>query len=314
MLTYRFLALISLVAVWLTSPMASIMAQNSADDLFKRANEATEEKHYDTACILYKEIVRDHSDSPLLPRALNNLGILTELQEDHEGAIAIFQQIIDGAFNDMEEWGAGSGIMIEPYAMYKHQASIRIARIHVRANRFTDALPYVALADTVYEYEHFCLNEYAGEAAMISWLYADCYEGIGDIDRAITVLVPTLRLSRLISINQIFHRLDSLVHLHYTDDEILQLLEEAGKNIRIVRQEELVWNSDSTKILRAFTYTEGHINIFGADVPIDDVPIDGENPRSTYRESPNRLSDEEWQAHFRDYMRSGYLYKLVHKK
>lgn len=301
----RHTSLPALIIVFALGLVTSGMAQESADALFRRAEAAMNARHYESAYTMYSEYVTAYPNGPGLPRALWMLGRQAQRsQGDNDSAIMYFQRIIDGDFDIRTQW------YYEPPVMYKHIASTSIASIYIHTHRCAKALPYLALADTVYRVS----SEWSDSAIAsmtVTRLYSLYYEGLGEIDKAITTLAPIAYYTGDVvgMFTELFDRLDSLVHLRYTDDEILKILVEAEKNIRILRRETLEWNSDSTKILWAVTYVEGHINIFGAD-----VPIDGENPRSTYRESPNRLSDEEWQAHFRDYMRSGYLYKLVHKK
>jgi hypothetical protein len=93
--------------------------------------------------------------------------------------------------NDREKGGRGSGIMAEPYANFKNSAAKTLAHIYIADSNFSEAINYVDLTKK-YPYNHFCGNEYAWDRVYVNWLYATCYIGLKEYDKAYAVLVPNL--------------------------------------------------------------------------------------------------------------------------
>ena len=72
---------------------------------------------------------------------------------------------------------------------YKHYASAYLARIHAEHKEFDQALAHVAAADTVYTLEYTCGTGYMMHHTYMQSLYVMCYEGQGNYNKVIDLLL-----------------------------------------------------------------------------------------------------------------------------
>lgn len=166
-------------------------AHSSVQGLFDNAEQQIDDSLYDDAIASYKKITqRTAENSTPWCKAFYNMGYTYFLKHDDSAAREILTQIVDGDFDDMDRGGRGSGLMQEPYALYKHNACELLAEIAFRKKNFSEALEYIQLFDTKYPYQHFCGNEMEAAEIYTAEMYSRAYLGLQDTTKAIRVLLP----------------------------------------------------------------------------------------------------------------------------
>lgn len=179
----------------------------------------------------YQELIDSFPQSNLLFRALNNKGFAElTLKKDNE-AKKTFQKILDSKADDKEKGGIGSGIMAEPYANYKNRAAKILASICIKETNYEEALKYLDLTKK-YPYRHFCGNEYAADDIYMSELYAKCYLGLNDTDKALKILLPNLLENGLASNSDLVVLTTETLLKKYSKDELKTLFENAFKTYK----------------------------------------------------------------------------------
>ncbi|WP_156900381.1 tetratricopeptide repeat protein [Flavobacterium filum] len=215
---------------------------NSKDSIKVKKELATEIKEtiLEKALEYYQELIDSFPKSKLLFRTLNNKGFIEIALNNKEGAKRTFQKIIDSKADDKEKGGIGSGIMAEPYANYKNRASKVLADIFIKDSNYTEAIKYLDLTKK-YPYRHFCGNEYAADEIYMSELYAKCYIGLNDRQKAIETLLPNLLENGLANNSDLVNLTYQTLLQKYSKDDLKIKFEQAFKNYQI----EKVKNKDS---------------------------------------------------------------------
>ena len=182
-----------LVLIWclLISILAS--AQKMPSDYFEEADRFYEVGKLKEALKSYQFIVDNYSSDELYPRALYNVGYLQYLNEDYDNSLKTFKEILKNNFNEMD--ASGADIMGDPFNNYKHRASTMVSNIYYARLQFDSALVYLGLADTVYQYMHFCGNAYEAYEISKALRYADIFQKMELPDKAIEKLLPAVFIS-----------------------------------------------------------------------------------------------------------------------
>lgn len=181
----KYLLLISLMLAHII-----IYAQKMPDDYFEEASRSFETGDYDKALDGYRYIVDKHPGNELYPRAYYNMGLIYSRQKKYDQAIPVFSSILKSNFNETEK--LGGSIMDDPYANYRHRASEMLTDIYMQQKMYDSALCYLARADSVYPYLHFCGNEYAANAINTALQYAAIYKKLNKPGQAIAALLPVV--------------------------------------------------------------------------------------------------------------------------
>lgn len=165
-------------------------------------------------------------------KAHYNCAYITLLKKDTANAITLFDEIINSDYNELDRGGTGSGLMGEPYALYKNNSSKMLAQIYLAKHDYKKALKNTVLADKEYPYRHFCGNEYEANRIFIATLYASCYKGMDKTDEAINVLFPLCIESGLADNESLVEMLSSLLKEKYSDEKIKNEIEIALNAVR----------------------------------------------------------------------------------
>lgn len=161
------------------------------DDLFYDAEKHIDDSSLNEAIATYKQITKiAKKKSSDYARAVYNTGYTYYLQHNDSAAEQVFLQILGSNFNEMDEGGKGSGLMQDPYALYKHNACQQLAEIEFSRNNYAKALQYIKTFHRVYPYRHFCGNELTASRIYTAEMYSRAYEGMKDTTSAINVLLP----------------------------------------------------------------------------------------------------------------------------
>lgn len=179
----------------------------------------------------YRELIDSFPKSNLLFTALNNKGIIELDLNDTKDATKTFQRILDSNADDKEKGGIGSGLMAEPYANYKNRASKTLAEIYIKANDYEKAIKYLDLTKK-FPYRHFCGNEYAADEIYMRELYARCYLGLNDTDKALKILLPSLLENGLASNSDLVIVAAETLLKKHSKGELKTLYENAFKSYK----------------------------------------------------------------------------------
>ena len=121
----------------------------------------------------------------------------------------MFTMILNGDQDEREP--SGGDIMASPYANYCHWAACHISDCYYELRRYDSALCYWALADTVYPFLSDCGNAYAENDIHTSLRYADIYQKLGQLDKAIEKLLPQVFNTGLADNSKILTELKKLL-------------------------------------------------------------------------------------------------------
>jgi tetratricopeptide (TPR) repeat protein len=136
----------------------------------------------------YEEFITAYPKSKLVPKALYNLAHINSLLGETEEEISYLQQLLAAKANDRDASGR-NGLMENPYANYKHEASWRLTQIYIDKGDFEKALAYKKINDT-YPLQHFCGNAFAAEEIFNAQAYGAIYHGMGKTKKALHYLLP----------------------------------------------------------------------------------------------------------------------------
>lgn len=283
---------------------SSLLAQSRAELLFQKAYDNRFDDSTAQLRSIYEEIVANHGRSGIYPMALSHLADILLDEGEQERAMALFRELVEKDFSDLGETGeekVGKEEMKERYTNIQHSAARELARWHIEARRFQKALEYIALADTVHIYRHFCGNTGAGRRVFMAMMYADCYEGMGDMDKAIEVLQPYAEYDSYLNMDA-RKRYFRLMSTRYTREEQRRIAEEAVERIRIERREADAWNMSAWQ-------AKGYTDLFGIEIYLASSR-DEEAARTGRIHSA--MSDEEWLEYYREVFRNNEYYKFLH--
>lgn len=201
---------------------------------FERAYKLSEEEKYDSALYLFTSIYNRGIGNPeLIAKSYYNMASIYLELKDTLNAKRIFNNIIHADVDDMDRGGIGKGWMAEPYALYKNRSCNILASLALQDKDYVKALKYVEMADKEYPYVHFCGNEYAANDIYMATMYAKCYAGLGEIDRALKTLMPHCINNGLASNSYLVEQLCGLLKQKYSREELKQEINTALSGIYV---------------------------------------------------------------------------------
>lgn len=205
-----------------------------AQKKFDRAYQMMDDEKYDSALNLFTSIYNRGIGAPaLIAKSYYNIGVIYLELKDSANAKRIFTNIILSDVDDMDRGGIGEGLMAEPYALYKNRSCNILAILALQEKDYVKTLKYIEMADKEYPYIHFCGNEYAANDIYMATMYAKCYAGLGDIDRAIQTLMPHCINNGLASNSYLVEQLCGLLRQKYSREEIKQEINTAISGIYV---------------------------------------------------------------------------------
>jgi tetratricopeptide (TPR) repeat protein len=204
------------------------------EDYLEEANDFYEENNYDSALVNYLFIVNNYKGSVVFPMALYNTGVVYMDKKEYDRSLEIFNSIFRSSYNNTEF--VYSDIMSNPYANFTYRSALNIGNIYYKKKDYSMALKYYKVADTVKYYDY-----YGDETIQVkNSLYlkiAKCYNKLKEYKKAAKILMPRiyygLSPSRLLT-EYFIKMLNKL----YTKDKIKEDLNEALKNITMIKDEE----------------------------------------------------------------------------
>lgn len=202
----------------------------------------------------YEDLIEDYPNSKLFYRALNNAALISNQLDYKDEAIEYYNQILNSDANDKEEGGVGSGLMAEPYALYKNRAAKSLAEIYLSQENFNKAIEYINLTKK-YPYQHFCGNEYAADEIYIATLYTKAYLGLGKVKDGLDYSLPHVFFNGLADNSEIQILALETIKKNFSKKEIDSELDKALNSIKMVDKED---------------YQVGVITLFGRNIQLPD--------------------------------------------
>lgn len=195
----------------------------------------------------YNELIQRFPKSDLVFRSLNNRAF-AELENGYQNkAKDTFLKIVNSKANDKEEGGVGSGIMEEPYANYKNRALKNLAEIEIKNKNYSEALKYLEETKK-FPYQHSCGNEFAQDQIYIAEIYAQCYLGLNQPEKALDVLLPNIFENGLANNSEIVNLAYNILSKTYSKIDLKNQLEESFKNPMIKKEKRAKYEYTSYSI------------------------------------------------------------------
>jgi tetratricopeptide (TPR) repeat protein len=226
----------------------------------------TKESILEKSLEYFEELLDEYPKSKLKYRAMNNAALISKNLDYTDEAIKYYKEIIESKANDKENGGIGSGIMAEPYALYKNRACKNLAEIYLKEKEFESALKYINLTKK-YPYQHFCGNEYASNDIYVATLYTKNYIGKGNIEKALEYSLPHAFNNGLASNTEILDITINLIKSKYTKTEIQTELNKAINSIKIKKRKE--YNYSTIEIFGHTVELPNEDFLFSLDSQID---------------------------------------------
>lgn len=183
----------------------------------------------------YEELIKEFPKSKFIFRALNNKGHAEFQLNDTDKAKETFLKVLNSGANDNEKGGAGSGIMAEPYAMYKNTACKILAEIEMKNKNYREAISYLDLTKK-FPYSHFCGNAYAAEEIYMATMYSECYLGLNEYEKAYDILLPNIIENGLARNDHLVKTAFDAFLKNHTKEELKVQFENAFQNIITERE------------------------------------------------------------------------------
>ena len=225
---------------------------------FEQAIKFYEAKEFDSALALFTKIYKKGKGSlDMIAKAHYNIAETYMQKKDTVNAKKIFEEILRSDYDDTDKGGIGSGIMGEPYALYKYHCCTYLAEIALAEKKYTDALEYTRMFIEDYPYRHFCGNEYEASAIYSAYMLARCYEGLDQTDRAIGILLKKSMYTGLANNDYLVDLLVQLLKKQRSVEEIKKEFERASASI-----------TERTKKTGKDKYVEYFTTIFEIDIAL----------------------------------------------
>ena len=183
----------------------------------------------------YTELIQKYPKSKFQFRALNNKGIAELDYKDFDKAKKTFLEVLNSNANDKEKGGAGTGIMGEPYANYKNRACRILTDIELKNKNYNEAIRFLDLTKK-YPFQHFCGNAHAAEQINIAEMYAKCYLGLNQYEKAYDILLPHIIDNGLASNTHLVNTTINALLKNYKKDKLKKEFENSFKTISIEKE------------------------------------------------------------------------------
>lgn len=138
----------------------------------------------------FEKVIEEYPNSKVYHKSLYNLAHISSLMDDEDYEIKYLKMILVSDANDKENSGR-SGLMSNPYANFKNEASNRLTEIYIEKGDFNEALNFKQINEK-YPLQHFCGNAFASNDIYNAKQYAQIYLGLGETKKALSYLLPNV--------------------------------------------------------------------------------------------------------------------------
>jgi len=213
--------------------------------LFDKGYQLCEDSMFDEAIKVYEDIMdRADEGSTEYGKAMYNSGYAYLAEGKTKEARKTFLDILDADYDEMDRGGRGSGLMGEPYALYKHNACENLAAMELNAGHFRSAFEYIRMFDKVFPYHHFCGNEWEAYYIYKAEMYAKAYCGMDDTTTALIYLFPHIFNTGLASNEQLLQFTVSILLQQYDRSVLLDEFKTAVENMSFKKSSGAKYASD----------------------------------------------------------------------
>lgn len=195
----------------------------------------------------FEKVVEEYPNSELYHKSLYNLAHISSLMNYEEDEIKYLEMILKSDANDRENSGR-SGLMANPYANFKNEASNRLTEIYIKNGEFETALEYKKINEK-YPLQHFCGNAFAEDEIYNAKQYAKIYIGLGDNEKVLGYLLPYIFNNGLASNSSLVELTVNFLKDNYSQEKLRTDFENSTKNIysKVEKNRKNEWTNYYTK-------------------------------------------------------------------
>lgn len=226
----------------------------------------------------FEKVINDYPNSELYHKSLYNLAHISSLMDYEKDEVKYLEMILKSDANDKEDSGR-SGLMTNPYANFKNEASNRLTEIYTNKGEFDTALKYKKINEK-YPLQHFCGNAFAEDEIYNAKQYAKIYIGLGYNEKALSYLLPHIFNNGLASNSSLVELTINFLKDNYSQEKLKADFENSTKNI----YSKVEKNGDSE-------WTKYYIKYFSSEIEIPSwslsFEIDTEKTKSELEKTIN---------------------------
>lgn len=229
-----------------------LFSADTASERYKiglEVNESILEKSWE----LYQEIIDDYPNSDLFYNALYNQALLDIELGDTDDAELSFKKILKELKNDKND----------KYSYLKASTNRSLANISINNGKHNEALNYLDNYKK-YPFKHFCGNAHASYNTDLNTMYAKCYLGLNEIDKAYDILLPNLLEDGMSDNSEIVQLTYETLLKKYEKEELKRMYNKAFDELIVEN------NKDYREYFIVFLNTKLKLNFFGIDFLKDD--------------------------------------------
>lgn len=228
-----------LLSLLLVSLFSAAQKKDKYAPLFKQAERQIADKEYSKAILTYKTISEQaNKKSNAYSIATYNIGYTYLMLKDDSSARQVFQEMLQAKSKEFDSGGGkGTGIMQEPYALYKHYASLHMAEIGLREKKYQEVLYYMDLASSKYPYRHYCGNGYYASHLNNIEMKARAYMGLKDTIHALSLLMPEVIGKGLASNKSVVKLAVDILRAKYSPETLKEELDKAINQVKIIAED-----------------------------------------------------------------------------
>lgn len=161
-------------------------SQDNLSDLNDEGIELFNRGKKEEAIKIWKKILRKAPNSSRnYGMAANNLLFAWFKEGDLAKTKSYWELIIHSNLNDEDE----NPDIMEPYANYRHHATMRMASLHAKNEEFQEALDYIYLADNKYTYKTSSLTSYIFKKVDLAFWKFRLYKDLDNPEMAKYVMI-----------------------------------------------------------------------------------------------------------------------------
>jgi len=201
----------------------------------------------DYATEQFTELITKYPQSKLYHKALYNLAHINSILEYEKNEIKYLKMILASNANDKEKSGR-SGLMSNPYANFKNEASSRLTEIYIKEKDFNKALEYAEL-NKKYPLQHFCGNAHAADEINHAHKYGEIYNGLGETQKSLDYLLPKIFNNGLASNSELIKLTYDILSNNYDLKYLKNEFDNSIKNYYSRKDKDEEWNKYFIKFL-----------------------------------------------------------------
>jgi hypothetical protein len=180
----------------------------------------------------YEELMSDFPESDLFNYALTNQAFVKLGLEDTVEAEKLFLATLKSKAGEAEITNAGSASQTDPYADNKNKAAKMLTEISLANRQYQAAYTYL---EEIKKYKPDYNTDTARDAdeMYVTGLYASCYVGLKQYQKAYDILLPKLLKTDLTDNSELVDIAYEALLKKYKNEELKRKYEQAFKNYQV---------------------------------------------------------------------------------